>query len=191
VKYLNRCRGTVAAQAIHGEVLVSRVDDIVPDRVAGVLHPRVAGIAQIDRVRVVDQGDEIGGMGLVALRALPSWIGLCLVTDASCRRAVSWWQELQTVFIGPRRRASWRAACGAWQFPQEALSSRGQWIRFLPNVAFIMSEWHPRQSSNPGRLALSASGDGGSRWHWLHIFFATGEWTFFHRIPAWLDPWGS
>jgi len=142
-----------------------------PRSVAGVLHPRVAGIAQIDRVRVVDQEREWRN-GLVALRALPSWIGLCLVTDVSCRRRCPGAGVAQG-FSGSLRR-DLTAACG------HGSSRRVLSIRASGSGSFRTSRSScPNGNHGTARTGAWSDASGGGSGALVHIFFAMGN----ERIP--------
>jgi hypothetical protein len=60
----------VTARAIHAEVPVPLVDHLFADRVGGMLLPVVAGAANVDRARIVQQEHVVGRMRPVALRAI-------------------------------------------------------------------------------------------------------------------------
>src|SRR5512141_359420 len=58
-------------------------------------------------------------------------------------------------------------------------------------ISFIFALWQPRHRSTPVLRVFRESGEDGSRWHWLHILFATGWCGFPQRIPRVPEPWGS
>ncbi len=61
----------VAACAIQGKVFISRVNDLFSDGVGRVLLPVMAGAAQLDKRRLLQEEDLVGPMRVVADRAVP------------------------------------------------------------------------------------------------------------------------
>lgn len=70
-----RAVGPMTTCAIHRQILVSLVDHFLANRVSGMFLPVVTSSAQIDRSRVIQQKDVIGGMRPVAFRTAPFLYG--------------------------------------------------------------------------------------------------------------------
>jgi hypothetical protein len=69
-RFLIRSMRPMTARAIQADVPVPRIDDLLPDRVAGVLLPLVTGTAKRYRAGVIEEKYIVGGVGRMASRAI-------------------------------------------------------------------------------------------------------------------------